>query len=161
MRVTIYPKKESGSVASHEHLWNWLRRKPFLRAKEWQEVLVRQGPALVHAGRPDLILISPHVDRYYDRGGTLPHLSIDNRTMPCLLTSNSLSVDYMGGIKMCCNVVTGKDLHRDYFLGNVRDHDLLKVWNSKAFDTLREHHRISDWSVTPICRTCSQEIKLG
>jgi radical SAM protein with 4Fe4S-binding SPASM domain len=161
MRVTIYPKTMNQPEASHKKLWSWLQRKPFLQTKDWQELLVRQGPALVHAGCPEIILISPYVDRYYDRGGTIPPLSIKNRTIPCLLTSNSLSVDYKGNIKMCCNVVAGNEYHRDYLLGNVRDHDVLDVWNSQAFDVMRERHKRADWSATPICRSCRQEIKLS
>lgn len=159
MRITIYPKSASGKVASHEALWAWLRRKPFLKEKEWQEVVVRQGPALVHADHPETILISPDVSRYYDRGGTIPWLSVDERTKPCFLTSNSLSIDCEGNIKMCCNVITGNAQHREYFLGNVRDDDILEVWNSEIFENIRERHRRSDWSITPICRTCRQEIK--
>lgn len=161
MRVTIYPKTTKCSEPSHATLWSWLARKRFLKSKNWKEVSARQGPALVHAGSPELILINPRVDRYYDRGGSIPTLSIENRTAPCLLTSNSLSVDYKGNIKMCCNVVTGNELHREYFLGNVQDRDLLEVWNSQAFDIMREHHKSADWSATPICKSCRQEIKLS
>jgi hypothetical protein len=159
MRVTIYPKTMKRPLASHARLWHWLERRAFLKIKNWQEVLARQGPALVHAGHPEMILISPCVDRYYDRGGSVPALSIENRTKPCLLTSNSLSVDYLGNIKMCCNVVTGNKLHERYLVGNVRENDLLEMWNSEAFDVLREHHRRANWSATPICKTCRQEIK--
>lgn len=161
MRVTVYPKHARDAEPHHRHLWAWLRRKRFLLSREWQEVLARQGPALLHAGNPEIILISPHVERYYDRGGTLPQLSISERTAPCLLTSNSLSIDYQGNIKMCCNVVTGSAHHKDYLLGNIRDCDLLQVWNSPAFETIRDRHRRADWSATPICKTCRQEIKLS
>jgi hypothetical protein len=49
----------------------------------------------------------PQIGRYNDRGGTalvpvtIPRLRAD----PCGMTSTSLSVDYRGFVKMCCNVI--------------------------------------------------------
>jgi len=157
MRVTVYPRT-IGESSSHEQLWQWLRKKHFLKREKWREVTVRQGPALELPGSLSVLLISPEVGRYYDRGGILPSLSIAKRTKPCLMTSHSLSVDYEGNIKMCCNVVARCDAHRPYVLGNVKERDLIEVWNSQQFDVLREHHLRADWSTTPICSGCRQEI---
>ena len=159
MRLTIYPKNQRSSNPSHDTLWAWLKRHPFLGLKMWDLVTARQGPALVHAGPPELILISPHVTQYYDRGGTISWLSLQGRTKPCFLTSNSLSIDYLGNIKMCCNVVTGHVPHEAYVLGNVACDDVVEVWNSRRFRKIREQHERADWSSTPICGTCRQEVK--
>lgn len=159
MRVTLYPKSRDAAVASHLAIRHWLARKKFLRAKDWSEVVARQGPALIHTGPPEVILISPEVEQYYDRGGLIPWLSLENRTKPCFLTSNSLSIDYEGNIKMCCNVVTGSRPHNGYFFGSVRDNDIIEVWNSSRFEAMRGCHQQSDWSLTPICTTCRQHIE--
>ena len=159
MRVTIYPRSRRVSNPSHDTLWDWLKRRPFLNQKIWNLIPAHQGPALVSKGPPEMILISPHVDQYYDRGGTIPWLSLQDRTKPCFLTSNSLSIDYLGNIKMCCNVVTGHVPHEAYVLGNVASDDVIEVWNSHRFQKIREQHRRSDWSCTPICRSCRQELR--
>lgn len=158
IRVTVYPTLKE-CEPSHTVLRSWLTRRGFLQKRHWRELIARQGPALESADCPEMILISPYVNRYYDRGGSIPALSIQQRTTPCLLTSNSLSVDYRGNIKMCCNVVTGNKLHTNYVLGNVRDNDLIEVWQSQSFELLRERHLNADWTATPICRTCRQEIR--
>lgn len=152
MRVTIYPKNRRRSNPSHEILRAWLNRRSFLAKLAWSQILARQGPALVHKGPPELILISPDVSQYYDRGGTIPWLSRQIRTAPCLLTSNSLSIDYLGNIKMCCNVVTGHTAHEEHFLGNVARDDLVEVWNSNRFNAIRQKHIRADWSATQIDR---------
>ena len=157
MRVTVYPRTMKHQSA-HKDLWKWVRRRPFLNAHDWQEEIVRQGPALLGSGYPEILLISPQVQNYYDRGGLLPLLSIQSRTSPCSLTSNSLSVDYKGDIKMCCNVVSDHEGHKQYVLGNVETLDPVEAWNSKAFELLRALHKRADWSTTPICKTCRQEI---
>lgn len=158
MRVTVYPKRWTGREPSHETLRAWLKRRAFLPDKFWTEVTARQGPALLYSGEPEIILISPRIDRYYDRGGTIPWLSVESRTTPCLLTASSLSIDYEGNIKMCCNVVTGNRAHRNYMLGNVRDNDIIDIWNSVRFETLRDRHARADWTDTSICKTCRQEL---
>lgn len=159
MRVTVYPKKRAELRASYEALWMWLERKPFLKSRVWQQVAARQGLALLHQGQPEIFLISPEIANYYDRGGTVHWLSAAHRRTPCFLTSHSLSIDYRGNIKMCCNVVTGSEAHDGYMLGNVRDDDVVDVWNSPAFEAMRTRHLKSDWSMTSICGTCTQQLK--
>jgi MoaA/NifB/PqqE/SkfB family radical SAM enzyme len=158
MRITIYPRNARNDIPSHALLWQWLDKRPFLRHGEWAEVAVRQGLALVIKKPVAITIISPEVNRYYDRGGTVPALSIAHRATPCFLTSHSLSIDYLGNIKMCCNIVTGHAPHEQYLLGNVRECDPIDVWNSPQFTDLRRHHQQAMWSKTPICMTCRQEI---
>ncbi len=156
MRITLYPKRGRSSPSSFAVLRTWLERHPFLEALEWEQVDLRQGPSFLHLGLPEIMIISPDVGKYYDRGGTIPKLSRPNRTSPCLLTSNSLSVDYLGNVKMCCNVVTGYAPHQDYFLGDAAQVDILEVWNSTKFERLRKKHVSADWSSSSLCSTCSQ-----
>lgn len=158
MRVTVYPNASCDAAPSHAQLWKWLKRKPFLPAADCREVFLRQGPALVLDAPIAMQLISPDVSRYYDRGGTIPSLSIARRVSPCLLTSHSLSIDYRGDIKMCCNVISGHAPHDRYILGNVLTWDPVEAWNSARFTELRALHRGAQWTATPICTTCRQEI---
>lgn len=158
MRITVYPRTLGYSEPSHAELWEWLKRRRFLGTKEWRETVVRQGPALQLTESLSMLLVSPNVGRYYDRGGILPSLSIVERTNPCLMTSHSLSVDYEGNIKMCCNVVARFEAHRPYLLGNVKERDLIEVWKSSQFQLLRERHLMADWSKSPLCKGCRQEI---
>jgi hypothetical protein len=158
MRITIYPSPNHDVPPSQTHLWEWLDRRPFLRGAEWSEVILRQGPALVLDKPIAIELISPAISRYYDRGGTLPALSHGPRMTPCFLTSHSLSIDYRGEIKMCCNIVTGHVEHDRYFFGNVLHCDPIETWNSPDFAGIRRLHRLADWSATPVCVTCCQEI---
>lgn len=158
MRITVYPRSFHDGAPSHARLWQWLEKRTFLRRGEWSEVVLRQGPALVLKKPVAIDVISPDVSRYYDRGLTLPALSIARRVTPCFLTSHSLSIDYRGDIKMCCNVVTGYAPHEPYLFGNVRECDPIEAWNSARFADVRRLHRQAQWSSTPICATCRQEI---
>jgi radical SAM protein with 4Fe4S-binding SPASM domain len=157
MRITVYPHPLHNGETSHASLWQWLEKRPFLQGGRWNEVILRQGPALVKDNRMALEIISPDISRYYDRGGTLPALSISREDRPCFITSHSLSIDYRGDIKMCCNVVTHHSPHQQYLFGNVRECDAIDVWNSPRFAAIRRAHRQSKWSDTPICATCRQE----
>ncbi len=158
MRVTVYPRASCDGAPSHGHLWQWLEKKAFLRRGDWSEAFLRQGPALVRENPVAIELISPDVSRYYDRGGMLPVLSIPHRSTPCFLTSHSLSIDYLGNIKMCCNMVTGHAPHERYMFGNVKEYDPIDLWNSPHFTQVRWYHRRARWTGTPICVTCRQEV---
>lgn len=161
MRVTVYPTSLASGKASHDTLWTWLEKRPFLLHNSWVQVTARQGPSLISRGSPELILISPNIDNYYDRGGTISWLSIQHRKEPCLLTAHSLSIDYQGNIKMCCNVMMEIGDHHPYILGNVKNIDVITAWNSPRFEALRKLHAECNWSTTPICKTCRQVLRLG
>lgn len=160
MRITRYPQDGEVGEPSCKALWDWVKSKAFLDLGSWKEALLRQGPALVNEGPPELLLISPRIGQYYDRGGILPFLSAEHRKTPCFLTSNSLSIDFKGNIKMCCNVTAAHAAHSPYIWGNINDDDPVAVWNSAQFNSCRARHTKSDWSETPICRTCRQEISI-
>lgn len=157
IRITVYPDAEDEGECSHSALWSWMDRKSFMRKCGWDETRVRQGAALTSREGLEVLIISPCIDIYYDRGGLLPFLSIENRDKPCRLTSSSLSVDYLGNIKMCCNVLSGYPAHETYIMGNIRNDDLVAVWNSSQFEAMRRRHLKSDWSMSEICRSCRQE----
>lgn len=158
LRITVYPRRRENTTPSHAHLWRWLRRRALLPQANWEEARLRQGPGLVLHEPMSIEVISPDVSRYYDRGSTVPALSIAQRAAPCFLTSHSLSIDFRGQVKMCCNVVTDHGPHAPYFLGNVPARDPVELWSSDAFAELRRRHLAADWSATPICTTCRQEL---
>lgn len=156
IRITVYPSNATGRDRSHQRLWKWLKNKPVFSSKTWIQTEVRQGLALETHDDLWVQLINPVIDNYYDRGGTVISLSAPSRTNPCFLTSKSLSIDYKGRIKMCCNVVTGHEAHEGYFIGDAAKDDVIEVWNSRRFTTLRTKHLQADWSLSPICNTCTQ-----
>jgi len=157
MRVTVYPGNRE-RLPSHARLWEWLRQHPFVDLSGWTEGSVRQGSSLVRTAPIPVVLISPDVDRYYDRGGTLATWSASRRTEPCTLTSRSMSIDHLGDVKMCCNVVSGHPAHGQYVLGNVLAIDPIELWGSEPFSRIRARHLCADWVSTPICVTCRQQL---
>ena len=160
LRITIYPRHSQ--TKSHElaQLNQWLLKRPFFLSRQWSvDKKNRRGAVLVSKCRtPNVMLIAPKVQNYYDRGGVVSHLSGAVRTMPCHLTSHSLSIDYLGRIKMCCNVVPDANGHSQYVLGNAKKQSILEVWSGSEFERLRACHRRGDWRQSEICRTCIQNI---
>lgn len=158
IRITIYPKRNDPTHRGHRRLWSWIRRRSFLADLPWEEGTAKQGAVLRHVGDLEIIVINPEIDGYYDRGGTIAWLSSSRQNAPCFLTSHSLSVDFAGNVKMCCNVVSGNEAHTQYVIGNIAATDLVALWNSPQFADIRSRHRVSDWSKSPICGTCTQHI---
>jgi hypothetical protein len=105
-------------------------------------------------------VISPQVATYNDRGGTAAvPAQAGLRTQPCQMTATSLSVDYRGVVKMCCNVIPDSaPEHERYAVGSAADATLAELWDGEVMTTWRARHAAADWSASPACRTCVQAL---
>jgi hypothetical protein len=75
------------------------------------------------------------------------------------MTATSLSVDYRGIVKMCCNVIPDSaPEHERYAVGSAADATLAELWNGEAMTAWRARHAAADWSASPACRTCVQAL---
>jgi radical SAM protein with 4Fe4S-binding SPASM domain len=162
VRVTRYPHR--ADVAPTEAaLRRWLAQAGLAEAFGWRFGPVRQGLAARWEDEAAGVLvevIGPQVATYNDRGGTaLVPVQAGPRTQPCRMTGTSLSVDYRGMVKMCCNVIPDSvPEHERYAVGSVADATLAELWNSDAMTTWRARHAVADWSASPACRTCVQAL---
>ena len=107
VRVTRYPN-DASVVPDYAPLRRWMRNAGLLDWAEWEWQPVRQGLAARWQDSASGVLVEvirPAVAGYNDRGGTavIP-LMPRPRTDPCGMTATSLSIDYRGIVKMCCNV---------------------------------------------------------
>ncbi|MGW7004174.1 radical SAM/SPASM domain-containing protein [Streptomyces sp. NPDC054933] len=161
LRVTRYPHRASVQP-TFEALRSWLIKARIRDCFDWQFTPVRQGLAATWTD-PDsgmkIEVIRPSVDTYNDRGGTAVVLQAAGpRTAPCQMTATSLSVDFRGQMKMCCNVVPEGPQHREYVVGNVADHTLAELWNHPTMAEWRQRHGRADWSRSPACASCVQAL---
>ncbi|GHF38858.1 hypothetical protein GCM10010218_20130 [Streptomyces mashuensis] len=163
IRVTRYPTKAHASP-DFPALHQYLNKKKLLSGGiNWTYKEVRQGLA---ASWQDpftgmlVEVIRPQIATYNDRGGTaVVPVVLPRRTEPCQMTSTSLSIDYRGDMKMCCNVVPDQAAnHREYVLGNAADHSLAELWNHPLMADWRDRHSRADWTRSPACATCVQAL---
>lgn len=162
VRVTRYPHRAS-VPPTVEALRRWLKQAGLSKTFEWQFGPVRQGlAARWQDDAADVVVevIRPSIVAYNDRGGTAlvpgPHRP---RVAPCRMTETSVSIDYRGMVKMCCNVIpdSATDHHR-YVVGTVADATLAELWNSGVMAEWRTRHAVADWSASPACRSCVQAL---
>jgi radical SAM protein with 4Fe4S-binding SPASM domain len=159
VRVTRYPR-DPATVPTAEGLDRWLARSGLAAGRTWRHVPLRQGPAVrLENVAAQVGVLAPHIGRYNDRGGTASRFGpMAARTEPCGLTATSLSVDYQGDVKMCCNVVPDIAEHHRYVVGNLADATLTELWSSPAMQDWRVRHAAADWSASPACRSCVQAL---
>ncbi|GAA1894318.1 radical SAM protein [Streptantibioticus ferralitis] len=159
LRVTRYPHR-ANVLPTFEALRRWLTKTKLLDGMDWQFTRVRQGLAATWidpARGMKVEVIRPAIATYNDRGGTAAvPLAAPTRTAPCQMTDTSLSVDFRGQMKMCCNVVPDVTEHHRYVVGNVADHTLAELWMHPTMVDWRERHALADWSRSPGCATCPQ-----
>ncbi|WKK22994.1 radical SAM protein [Streptomyces olivoreticuli] len=162
LRITRYPRR-ADEEPTFDTLHTWLSKKKLLSGGiDWQYAAVRQGLSAtwrdVFSGMK-VEVIRPRIAGYNDRGGTavVPRL-LPVRTEPCRMTETSISVDYRGQMKMCCNVAPETGQHQEYIVGYVADFTLAELWNSPAMVDWRTRHAQADWTRSPACRTCVQAL---
>ena len=158
VRVTLYPTASRISLPpSQPRLEAWLRAKHLSEDGRWTFSIVRQGlSAVAMYGKTHVEVISPDLRTYNWRGGTVLHLQAPRRSEPCFMTQHSLSIDYKGRLKMCCNVYPDRSDHEHYVIGDAFHEPIFDLWNSARLEALRKAHAEADWTSSPICSGCSQ-----
>jgi len=162
VRVTRYPH-QAHVAPTEEALRRWLRQAGLDEAFGWVLGPVRQGLAARWQDEAAGVLVEvirPQIATYNDRGGTaLVPVQGQARAEPCRMTQTSLSVDYRGLVKMCCNVIPDSAPgHERYVVGSVADCTLAELWNSPVMAGWRARHAVADWSDSPACRSCVQAL---
>ncbi|HEX5406299.1 MAG TPA: SPASM domain-containing protein [Pseudonocardiaceae bacterium] len=161
LRVTRYPHR-ADVQPTFAALDQWLVRARLRDCFTWRFDAVRQGLAAIwtdpNTGMT-IEVIRPSIATYNDRGGTATvQQTWSPRTVPCKMTATSLSVDWRGDMKMCCNVVPEGVQHREYVVGNVAEHSLAALWDHSKMVEWRERHARADWTRSPACVSCAQAL---
>jgi radical SAM protein with 4Fe4S-binding SPASM domain len=75
------------------------------------------------------------------------------------MTATSLSIDYRGMVKMCCNVIPDSAAgHGQYVVGSAAEASLADLWGHPSMQEWRARHARADWLASPACRTCVQAL---
>lgn len=161
LRVTRYPR-HADTPPSYETVKGWLDRAGLLDQFAWRFEPVRQGlAATVDTDGLRVEVISPAIlDTYNNRGGSVTVLPVlaRPRTEPCLMTTTSASIDYLGRLKMCCCVYPETSTHAGYVIGDLHQASFAELWAGERMAALRAAHRVADWSLSPACATCVQPL---
>ena len=157
IRVTLYPSSIDSTFDPQHAIakaQEWMKRRNIDHSK-FVFAPTRQGyAASAFIQKCEINIICPDLSTYHSRGGTAPSLRKGARLSPCGMTSRSAAIDYLGNFKMCCNIYADDPSHSGYILGNLSGTSFLGIWNSDRMRELRSRHSSSDWSITPVCKTC-------
>jgi hypothetical protein len=162
LRITLYPSnKYFNDQEALIRIYAWLKAKKLEDYAEWKNYKVRQGVAIKACkGKLNLEIISPDINTYNWRGGTIS-LSLEKlRTDPCYMTHHSASIDYKGNLKMCCNIYPESKEHSSYVIGSLKEESFMNLWLSESMQKYRVNHINADWSNSSICSKCTQYLPL-
>ncbi len=153
IRTTLYPSLKDSSKG-YDKINEWIEKKK-LKEITWEAKNVRQGLAMAAVlNKCEIEIINPNIEAYNWRGGTTHDFLEEKRIVKCLMTYHSASIDYLGNLKMCCNVFPEFKGHEEYIIGNISNNSFLDLWNSEIINQYREHHQKADWSFSPVCVKC-------
>jgi Iron-sulfur cluster-binding domain len=160
VRVTRYPRR-ADTPASSTSINLWISRAG-LGGLRWRHHQVRQGlAALAMFGEAREVISADILGTYNSRGGSVtavPELAA-HRTEPCWMTATTAAIDYRGQFKMCCCVYPEADSGHDrYVVGSLRDATFAEPWWSPQMDRYSAGHAAADWSASPACAACRQQL---
>jgi radical SAM protein with 4Fe4S-binding SPASM domain len=159
LRVTLYPLRGPELIEPANRIDDWLARRELDLVGTWLMENVRQGTAArTQLRQTDVEVISPDLSTYNWRGGTTIMIQGRERTEPCDMTRHSMSIDYKGRLKMCCNVFPEATGHERFVIGDTGTAPILELWDSDAMREYRSAHAVADWSRSEICRRCTQQL---
>ena len=158
LRVTLYPNTEKKIKPSIENIKRYIKKKN-IENYNWEFRQIRQGlGAILFINELKIEIISPNLETYNYRGDTSFAVNIEERKEPCFMTAHSSAIDYMGNLKMCCNIYSEIDTHKKYIIGNLKDSSFSDLWFSDTLNEYRKNHFVSNWVSTLVCAKCSHSL---
>lgn len=103
-------------------------------------------------------IIFPNVTTYSNRGGSvkIDYLNQFRRQETCLRPFHSAAIDYLGNLKLCCQVYDTKDdKNQPYVIGNIATQSFISLWNSEKLNQLRQKIQNLDFQNVSICQGCT------
>lgn len=89
-----------------------------------------------------------------NRGGSLDTIEPVKRAAPCFIPYTDIYIDYNGKVLPCCNLRSDNKDHRAFILGDVNKTSVLKIFNSKKMQKLRENLSHENIDFYP-CNECN------
>jgi len=87
-----------------------------------------------------------------NRAGTLQHLNLQKRCVPCFEPERSIVIDYTGDVSLCCNMRFECVDHREFYFGNVEHSSLSYIYFSTRADVFRK--RVKEMDFPSVCKYC-------
>lgn len=162
VRVTLYPlKKEYLDAPSEDKIIEFVNKLfpnktvSIFTGKRGLETKFTVNKTQYH-------IISPLIKGYTDRAGDvrMEYLKLlERRVCPCYLPTHSAAIDYLGNLKLCCQIYdVSEEKHRDYNIGNVLDVPFFDLWFSPKMEIMRNNAAAGLFDTMTVCQGCSHAI---
>lgn len=159
IRVTLYPlQNDHFNRPNKDQIVTYLKRKLSVTLSADDIVREVHFHAYLKLQNVELHIIVPFIQQYHNRGGTvkIDELALpDIRREPCYLPFSSAAIDYLGNLKLCCEIydVTTPSYEK-YSVGNISEGGFLKLWFSKRMDRFRNQVSNADFTGLEACQQC-------
>jgi MoaA/NifB/PqqE/SkfB family radical SAM enzyme len=158
VRVTLYPSNAAAFDPPEPH-----RARRFLaRLGLRDEAEVSKASKLeLHArlAQTNLVVRVPRIEAYTTRAGNAPLTGLKatvQRTTPCLLPFHSAAIDYLGNLKLCCELFDSTAPGAEpYVIGNVAKTPFTTLWQGEQMNALRRQLMRADFAGLAACQGCA------
>ncbi len=156
IRVTLYPSKKMVSDSSEYRLNKFIAKLQIEREFSKKKQTHRGIEVETTIFNTCLKIISPKIANYNNRAGSVLDTNFF-RHSPCYLPNISAAIDWMGNVKLCCQVYSTSN-NQNNILGNLNTSSFVDIWLSEKFARIRAKINRGDFSDTPICRKCDHKL---
>jgi MoaA/NifB/PqqE/SkfB family radical SAM enzyme len=159
IRVTLYPPNgETFEEPQAERIIRYLDRALGIQISKSDVFMDHHLQALIMLDSVELHFMAPVIRHYHNRGGAVRLEKLNAhppRTMACFLPFLSAAIDYLGNLKLCCEIYdVTMPQNRIYNIGNILDGGFLKWWFSERMNHIREQISVANFKNLPACRSC-------
>lgn len=159
IRVSLYPPaNEAFEEPQPERIISYLERALDVRISESDVFMDHHLQARILVDSVNFHFMAPVVRHYHNRGGAVRLEELNDhsaREIPCFLPFLSAAIDYLGNLKLCCEIydVSLPD-NRIYNIGNVADGGFTQLWFSDRMNHIRQKIAVANYKELPACRSC-------
>lgn len=116
---------------------------------------LRGEEVVFNLGKTILVYFLQKKASFTSRGGSIPNKYTDKASALCTRPFTRCVIDVNGDMKVCCEVFSGLDMHRQWgIVGNVFKEGVLQVWWGTNMNILRNMLLVGN-NNNPICSKCS------
>lgn len=163
IRITLYPKQKDIFVQQTDdkmlnlisYLGFDINSQNIIDGKRGREVIFKINKTNFH-------VILPNIKGYTDRAGSVEvkELKLSSlRNQPCYLPSHSAAIDYLGNLKLCCQVYNVETpVSSTYKIGNIGLSNFWELWHSGKMKKYRMDAVKANFKTMEICQFCSHSI---
>ncbi len=159
LRITLYPNNIENLQPSLELIEKFCKKLQLPYRDDHIVKKTKRFEARFLIDNLFVRIISPNIWTFNDRVGEITFTPLDStktRNISCNRPIHSASIDYLGNLKLCCQIYDTSDVkNKNYIIGNLSEKSFADLWFSPKFQKIKKEVLSANYKNLPVCNACS------